>query len=266
MDLQSFIQSGLLESYVLGQVTAEERSLVERMLSQHTEAQTELSSIEQVIERYAVTQAISPPAWMKGRILDQLDQLPTPTTVPVAQEVIRPVAAIGTLRVFQLLSAALLVAVAFLWYKNSEVQTRQTEQQTQFATVQNRLNDCAQRAERSQQIVNLIRDADTKVIKLTNGADGKGTALLYKNDVRNATVLDLSGVMAPSAPDKFLQFWAVVDGKPISLGMVLMEAPDGWHPFEHNEKVDYFAISEENNPKGNLTPTTIVMKSEPDNG
>ncbi|MEO6039969.1 MAG: hypothetical protein ABIQ93_16270, partial [Saprospiraceae bacterium] len=78
MDLQTFIQSGLLESYVLGQTTAEERSLVERMLSQHAETRTELSAIEQAIERYAMAQATPPPDWMKGRILDQLEQMTPP--------------------------------------------------------------------------------------------------------------------------------------------------------------------------------------------
>ena len=262
MDLQPFIQSGLLESYVLGQVTAEERSLVERMLSQHTEARTELSTIEQTIERYAMAQATPPPAWMKGRILDQLDQMPSPPG-PVPHGTVRPMAAVGTLRLFQMLAAALLVAVAFLWYKNGEIQTQQTEQQTQFLSVQNRLNDCAQQAEKTQLIVNFMRDAGTEVIKLNNAADGKGTALLYKNDGQGTTVLDVSGVIAPSAPNKYLQFWAVIDGKPVSLGMVQMQVPDSWHPLEHHGKVDFFAISEEDKRDGNLTPTVIVMKSEP---
>ncbi|MEO6758230.1 MAG: anti-sigma factor [Saprospiraceae bacterium] len=256
MDLQTFIQSGLLETYVLGQTNAEERSLVERMLSQHAEARTELSAIEQAIEQYALAQASPPPAWMKGRILDQLEQMPT------AGPVAAPAGSTGTLRLFQMLAAALLVAVAFLWYKNNATQTQQAEQQTQLAAVQNKLSDCTLHAQTTQEMVNVIRDSDTRIFRLTNGADGgKGGAIMYKNDVREVTALDISGVMAPSAPDKYLQLWAVINDKPVSLGMVKMQAPNGWQEVSFHKDVQFFAISEENDPQGSPTPTVVVMHS-----
>ncbi len=263
MDLQTFIQSGLLESYVLGQATAEERTLVERMLLQHAEARTELSSIEQAIEQYAQVQAVTPPIWMKGRILDQLEQIAPQT--PVGTSVVTPVAGTGALRIFQMLAAGLLVGVAFLWYQNGQFQQQQAQQQQQLADAVTKLNECSQHSETTRAMANLIRDADTKVIKLTNGENGKATALLYDNDVRNETGLDLSGLMAPSAPDKYLQFWAVIDGKPVSLGMVQMQAPNGWQNLDHHAGVQFYAISEENNPSGNPTPTVIVLKSDPVN-
>ncbi len=265
MELQSFIQSGLLESYVLGQITAEERSLVERMLKQHAEARTEFSAIEQAVEQYAVVQATPPPAWMKGRIMDQIEQMaPSGRVGPMSA----PALNTGILRVFQLLAAALLIAVSFLWYKNNQMQAVQANQQTQLAEAQNRLNDCSQRAQTTQNMVNLIRDTDTRVIRMANGPDGgKGSALVYKNDVRSETALDLSGVMAPSVPGKYLQLWAVINDKPVSLGMVQMQAPNGWQPLEYHADVQFFAISEENNPNGNPTPTVVVMNSKPaDNG
>ena len=53
MDIQSFIQSGLLEAYVLGQCSAEERTQVERMAAEHAEVRAELSSIEASLESFA---------------------------------------------------------------------------------------------------------------------------------------------------------------------------------------------------------------------
>ncbi len=68
MDLQSFIQSGLLEAYVLGQCSAEERAQVERMAAEHAEVRAELSAIEASLEAYAAAQAVLPPDWMKTSI------------------------------------------------------------------------------------------------------------------------------------------------------------------------------------------------------
>ena len=84
---------------------------------------------------------------------------------------------------------------------------------------------------------------------------------MYKNDVRNETALDLSGVMAPSAPGKYLQLWAVINDVPVSLGMVQTQAPNSWQVVEHHKDVQFFAISEENNPQGNTKPTVVVLHS-----
>lgn len=60
-DLAGFIQSGILEMYVLGCTTGEETALVEQTAMLHPEVREEIASLSAVAERYGNEFAIAPP-------------------------------------------------------------------------------------------------------------------------------------------------------------------------------------------------------------
>lgn len=60
-DVQEFIESGILEMYVLGQVTDHEAQEVERMAALFNEVQEEITSISITLEQYALRQQETPP-------------------------------------------------------------------------------------------------------------------------------------------------------------------------------------------------------------
>jgi len=59
-ELQQFIDSGILEMYVLGHVSADEACEVERMAGIYTEVMDELNEISLALERYAATHSAEP--------------------------------------------------------------------------------------------------------------------------------------------------------------------------------------------------------------
>ena len=101
----------------------------------------------------------------------------------------------------------------------------------------------------------LLRDRDTRVVPLDNG---KGTAYAYYNSIRREAALDLGGLPAPDS-GKHFQFWAIVDGKPVSMGMVDLQSSGGWQTLPYLDKAAALAVSEEDSPNGNPTPTRVVM-------
>lgn len=254
MDIQSFIQSGLLETYVIGQCSEEERDLVERMAAQHPEVRTELSAIEQALESYASGNAVAPPAWMKDRILDAIDQEPAAT----GRQPSPPGSGTGGLRMLQILAVALAVAGSVLAYQLYRQQSEKAVLETRSSELQAQLDDCTRRAQqldKLQQAVVLLRDRDTRAVPLDNG---KGTAYAYYNPVRREVALDLGGLPAP-APGKHFQFWAIVDGKPVSMGMVDLQSTGGWQSLPYFDNSAALAISQETSPAGNPTPTEVIM-------
>ncbi len=60
-DLKAYIESGVLELYVLGDLTEAERLEVELMLSKHPELKNEVFEIEKALEKYSETQPYSQP-------------------------------------------------------------------------------------------------------------------------------------------------------------------------------------------------------------
>ena len=69
MNLKDYISSGILEAYLLDEVTPQERMEVQRMLSQHPELQQELEAIEETMEAFAKKLALAPRKDVKAKIL-----------------------------------------------------------------------------------------------------------------------------------------------------------------------------------------------------
>lgn len=59
-DVKEFIESGILEMYVLGQTTAEENKAVEQMAMIYNEIGNEIDAISIALEQYAQANAIAP--------------------------------------------------------------------------------------------------------------------------------------------------------------------------------------------------------------
>jgi hypothetical protein len=72
MNIESYIRSGFLESYALGQGTPAERAEVERMVALYPEVAAELKAIEASLEAYAQAHAIAAPEGLKDKIMAQL--------------------------------------------------------------------------------------------------------------------------------------------------------------------------------------------------
>jgi hypothetical protein len=255
MELQSFIQSGLLESYVLGQCTDEERLLVERMAREHPSVKTELAAIEAALEQYALGHAIAPPTGLKERILQQLD---VPNQAPAEQPVAPPGAAGSSGRLFGYLSAFLAVTVLAFAYQLIALHTENTSLQNQLAVLQKDFDDCSKRSDHNREIADLLFFHDSKPVELKLKDSPKPALLVYNNKVRHETILELPGTDHPQ-PNKYWQAWAMIDGKPVSIGMVHVEKPGGWQVLEYKDNAAAFAVSEEDKPEGNPTPTKVLM-------
>ncbi len=68
MDINSYIASGILESYMLGSATPEEVAEVEQMAIKYPEIKAELRTIGEALESYAFKNAEEPPVHLKNQI------------------------------------------------------------------------------------------------------------------------------------------------------------------------------------------------------
>lgn len=239
MDLQSFIQSGLIEAYVLGQCTPSERAEVERMAAQYAEVRNELVATEKALEQYAQAHAATPPAWMKGRILDLVGR------EPAASAPVDPPRPTSTRWLTWALAAACVLLLANIW----RFDTINHDLQRQNA-------DCLERnrqMEGLQQRVAFFEHPDTRQIALK---DSVHSAPMYHNPATCRVAVDVAA-LPPKPAGKFYQFWAIVDGKPQNMGMV--QAGTTWQDFACAPGATAYAISEEDKPEGNPAPTLVRL-------
>ncbi|MBC7565802.1 MAG: hypothetical protein H7223_02435, partial [Pedobacter sp.] len=69
---KSYIESGILELYVLGQLTAQEQKEVQAMASSYPEIRQEIEAIEIALEKYAMKNAMKPTIGLQDRIFERI--------------------------------------------------------------------------------------------------------------------------------------------------------------------------------------------------
>jgi anti-sigma-K factor RskA len=247
MDLQSFIQSGLLEAYVLGQCNPEERAQVERMAALHPEVRAELSAIETALEGYASAHAVRPPEGMKKKIMDRIELESVSTGS-------KPEKGQGVLRLFQVLCFLLAAAASFLFMQQKDLRREKEQYRIQNDTLQKQILACNNELQQVSAISELLCDAATQRIIVS---DGKGLhSIVYYNARLQRSAFDPYSLPAPPV-GKYYQFWAIVDGKPVSMGMV-QNAENLCETMREVQNAQAFAFSAEDNPAGNAAPTLVL--------
>lgn len=71
--ISDYIDSGILEQYVLGLTSPEESEEVEKMAALHSEVRAEIDSISNALEVYAQQNAVAPHATVKPLLLATID-------------------------------------------------------------------------------------------------------------------------------------------------------------------------------------------------
>ncbi|MEJ7680143.1 MAG: hypothetical protein WKG06_20245 [Segetibacter sp.] len=72
MDIQAYIQSGIIESYVLGLANAEEAAELENLQFQFPEIQQAVSEFSTLLEQKLFENAITPPMDVKAKIMSAI--------------------------------------------------------------------------------------------------------------------------------------------------------------------------------------------------
>jgi anti-sigma-K factor RskA len=266
---RAYIESGILELYVLGQLTRQEEQDVHTMASKFPEISEEIRAIEMAMERYALQNSIAPRIGLDTEIVAKLhapDETPTAINehVPVFKQ------HAGT-RVKNLLLAlaaciTLLLAVTIALIAS---QSKLNEAKHQIATLslQNtRFASTAAYMERNnadlKKIADLVNDPKWAVVRLAGTKSQPASKMtVYWNKRERNVILDQSRTVLPANdPEHQYQLWALVDGKPVDLGVFDVKADPGKLLLEMKAipKAQAFAVTLEKRG-GSVSPTMDQM-------
>lgn len=213
MNIQEYISTGVLQAYLLDELSDVERAAVETALARYPELRHELVELELTQEALHQRAAIAPPVEMKRQVLAKLKaDKPMRATV----------SSLNTWRYATAASVALAVAMAYLaityrakWMdaKNSlTAMLLKNEQLTEDYRVVN------QRLDKIEKDTKIIESAAfTKIILLdTKSADAR--ASVYWNSATQEVFLSIHNMRALARENQY-QLWAIIDGKPVDVGV-----------------------------------------------
>jgi len=235
-NLKAYIESGVLELYVLGDLSPEETLQVEEMASQNPEVRDEIAAIEQAMEQYAMQNAVEPSADVETRLFEKLGLSEIEENVNVQPEPIYAEepriirldgsdAKVRTLRYALVACIALLVVstvALFITYNklnaaHDQIASLNLDKQ-KFAGVVSKLEF------ENQGLDNMAEMADSKewaTIRMAGQAFSPASKMkVYWNKKDKSVLINYVAMDLPKTDAEHqYQLWALVNGKPVSLGV-----------------------------------------------
>lgn len=255
MNIKEYISSGIVESYVLGLASEEERAEFEKLCRQYPELVAARNSFELSLEKQAFENAPEPPSLAKQKFLDFINQQPAntaATTKVVSMQNDTPSRSSG----FRWLAAAsviLLLVSGWMAYRfyNETITLKSELKSTKDA--QAKLDD---RLRTLEEQTNVIKDPRVSVVNLTGmpKAPAASASIYWDSTSSNVWLLVKNLPQIPS--DKQYQLWALIDGKPKDLGLFDPQGEDRiMLKMNNTQKADAFAITLEK--RGNTGGPTL---------
>jgi len=251
VDIQAYIKSGVLELYVIGQLSPREMREVEEMAAKHSEVKKELVAIEQTLEAYSLKNQAAPAPGTFEKITAEIQSKPS-KLAPVSKGL--PVW-LGAL--LGLLTLLLAIVLFIIWNNNQQLEIEKAAMTLALAECETAAQGLQEEAARPMALLRL-NGTQTILLEGTEVAPASQAAV-YFNPLSQKSYLDPFQLPTPDA-DKQYQLWALIDGVPTDMG-VFDPVADGESFIEvpYIANADAFAITLEPTG-GSLNPTLTALQ------
>jgi anti-sigma-K factor RskA len=247
VNIKEYIESGIIESYVMGLASEPERAEFERLCGENPELVEARRKFEERLEAYASDNAVPPPPDVKVKVFKAIIDMKSPA-------VSRP---LGWLKFVAAAAVVLFVAMVYLYF-----QTRQENRD--LSSANDRLRDKVTETDSIlRQIIGeqkAISDSNTLVVNMVGTKVApKSSASVYWDSASSNVYLVVRNM--PRLPsDQQYQLWALIDGKPADLGVFDAKDQKVILQMKNTRKAQAFAITVEKKG-GSLAPTLDKMQS-----
>lgn len=238
--IRIFLDTDLLEKYLLGTTTLEESMQVERYIAMYPEVRKTYDELQANLETFAKLYALKTPEGLKARILNRIKAQNT-----------------GRRKFQRYAIAASITALLFagssyfFWNQNQNLQDENVIVNNKIRTLEEDMKEQLEDV-RNQFIV--LNNPQTKKYNVNGNKKAKELkAVAYINPVKKLSYINVRSL--PNLPDnQCYQMWAEVNGEMVNLGVIRnVDDKDRLRPLPYAENaVGYITIEPQG---GNDTPT-----------
>ncbi|WP_310393192.1 anti-sigma factor [Hymenobacter sp.] len=254
-NIQDYIESGILEQYALGELSAAEQTAVETLAASHPEIEAELQQVQAAFGFYAEAHAVTPPAGMRERVLGHvLAQIAAPApnnalradvdaVAHANSQAAAPAPAASANVVRSITSAPLAPTARSTWAvaasvalilslgANALLYSQWKDASTDLVALQNdqaRFATTTQVTEKQLRQENeVLRSDEFRAVALAGTKDAPAArARVLFNPASHQVYLDVKNLPALPAGKQY-QLWALDNGKPVDAGMLAANTATG---------------------------------------
>jgi len=228
-DIKAYIESGILELYVLGDVSHEEKLGVEAMAAKHPAIKAELAEIEKSLELYAKTNEVEPAASQRDKILNSLvtnlgddrnfKSYGEPTEQPEAKIV--PFERPKTSNFYKYAFAACLALLIATVVALVNVYNRLQDSANLVASLQSQNQQFTNTVSLKDQALRVFHDPSYKLLRMKGTPKSPASGLTVAwSPAQKRVWIDMSDAKMPANDTAHqYQLWAIVGKTPVSLGV-----------------------------------------------
>jgi anti-sigma-K factor RskA len=254
VNIKEYISSGIIESYVLGLATRQESEEFEKLSAQYPEIAAARNEFELSLEHQLTAGAVTVPGHIKESIATKIfspgEEVETGREVNMER---RP-PGISLWKWIAAASIILLSGTAFWAVKTSKNASRS---ERELATFQQELSKTQSELNALKQEAAIMQKPDVKMASMNNVSNPMVYATIYWDTTSKDVYLMINNLPKP-ASDKQYQLWALLNNKPIDLGMIEARQDRLLYRMKNVQHAEAFAITLE--PKGgSVSPTTTPV-------
>ena len=261
MNIKEYISSGVVESYVLGLLTAQERFEFEKYCDAYPQLKEARTAFELAFEKQAMENPIAPPAHLKQKIAAKIfDENKTTPVIPIQT------ARQGKFSWASFVAAAsIILLVGSIWWimnlknENDKLKDNNAALQNSLKTSQDSIAQIIAEA-------NHIQKEGMKMVGLNGTANSpKSFATVYWDTTSHDVYLLVNNLPKPASDEQY-QLWALLKTnnqlQTIDLGMLqLSQKPLQVYKMTNAQAAQAFAITlekKDGNPDPNLQKIYVM--------
>lgn len=257
MNIQEYISSGIVESYVLGLADAGERMEFEQLCQKHPELVKARELFEESLEKHALATAVTPPAPTRQKVMAAIQDSVAQSTQKIpTMETSTPVRKMNPWR--YVAAAAIILLAVSVWYNRKTNEGKE-------ALAAEKIRVEKERDSTANIIQRIIQEREDMLKKETIVVNMQGTKNAPQSsanifwDSTSANVYLVVNNMPKLPTDKQYQLWAIIDGVPKDLGVFDVKEKNMIIKMQGVQKASAFAITIEKQG-GAPSPTLDSMQ------
>ncbi len=247
MNIADIRESGLLELYVLNEVSADDRRIVLAAIEKYPELKRDIQEIEYSLEQYAKVHAVVPSSDIKAKLLQNLDPPPVPQNTSKSDGTNNRRSFFGPFITALIIGSG---SIAALFFTRNEMQQLNAQYESDKI-----LCDSLQLVEQQrQEIFAGITDPNSKILVGDATENYEETVLyIHHNPSSGKNYLQIKE-LPDIAINQSYQLWSLKDGvDPIPLDV--FQGSDSLFEIQFEENTNAYAITIE--PLGGQSSPTL---------
>jgi anti-sigma-K factor RskA len=265
-----YISSGLIEAYISGLAAPQESEELETAIVQYPEVASAVEDCRLGMEHYIMLQSVTPPPVVKQNLVriiadeeaERLTGKGAEETQIIEETPVRKLHVSSSWRwvaaaaIVLLLGSLLLNFIFFNQY--NDYKGRYEALVTTHNAMASEENVYRTRMEQMEHSLDIVKDPSMKTIQMPGTkAFPASMATVYWNQT-SKEVFVLANKLPEPAPGKQYQLWAIVDGKPVDMGVFDINTTELLKKMKSVDNAQMFAVTLENKG-GSPVPTMDQM-------